>query len=78
MLLEAADTGDRIFFLLPVRLERVGFLPNFGEFLLDHRQALARVWVIFFLQRLLFDFELRGSALQLVDIGRKRIDLDAQ
>src|ERR1019366_3037624 len=31
-----------------------------------------------FLERLFFDFQLRGFALELIDVGRQRIDLDAQ
>ena len=69
LLFEGANAGDEIFFLLPVGLERVRLLANFGEFFFDDREALARVRVVFFLQRLLFDFELRGFALQLIDVG---------
>ncbi len=41
-------------------------------------ETLLRVGIVFFLQRLLLDFELRGAAFELVDLGRHGIDLDAQ
>ena len=78
LFLEGANARDEIFFFLPVRFERVGFLANFGELFFNNPETLARVRVVFFLQRLLFDFELRGFALELIDVGRQRIDLDAQ
>ena len=78
LLFQLASVGDQVFFLLPVGFERVGFLANFGEFFFDDCQALSRVGVVFFLQRLLFDFKLRGAALELIDFGGQRIDLNAQ
>ena len=48
------------------------------QFLLDGRQPLARVAIVFALQRLPLDFELRGAALQLVDLRWHGVDLDAQ
>ena len=78
LLLESARPRDQILFLFPVRLERVGFLANLGQFFFDDGETLLRVRVVFFLQRLLFDFELRGAAFELVDVGRQRVDLDAQ
>ena len=78
LLFEGANAGDEIFFFFPVGLERVGFLANFGEFFLDDRETLARVRVVFFLQRLLLDFQLRGFAFELIDVSGQGIDLDAQ
>ena len=78
LLFESANPGDEIFFFFPARLERVRFLADFGEFLLDDSKALAGVRVIFLLQGLLFNFQLHGFAFELIDVGRQRIDLDAQ
>ena len=41
-------------------------------------EALFGIRVIFFLQRLLFDFELCGSPFQLINLCGHGIDLDAQ
>ena len=78
LLFEGANASDEVFFLLPLRLQRVGFLANLGKFFLDDSEALARVGVVFFLQRLLFDLELRSFAIELVDVSRQRVDLNAQ
>ncbi len=75
---EGANARDEIFFLLPVRFERVRFLANLGEFFFNNPQTLPRIRVVFFLERLLFDFELRRAAFELIDVGRQRVDLDAQ
>ena len=75
---QRADLGDSIFFLLPLGLQRIRFLADFGQFLLETSQPLARVRVVFFFQRLLFDFQLRGPALELIDLGGHGIDLNAQ
>ena len=48
------------------------------QLLLQGFQSLARVRVVFALQRLALDFELRGASLQLVDLRRHRVNLDAQ
>ena len=48
------------------------------QLFLDDRQPLPRVGIVFALQRLPFDFQLRGTALKLIDLRRHRVDLDAQ
>ena len=53
-------------------------LANAGQFLLDVGQPLLRIRVVFFFQRLLFDFQLRGVPFELVDFRGHGIDLDAQ
>ena len=78
LLLEGADAGDEIFFFFPVGLQGVGLLANLGELFLDHREPFPRVGVVFVFQGLLFDFQLHGFALELIDVGGQRIDLDTQ
>src|SRR5208282_2456823 len=75
---QSAGFRDYIFFLLPLGFERVRLFTDAGEFLLDMREAFFGIRVIFFLQRLLFDFQLRGPSFELVDLGGHGIDLDAQ
>ena len=77
-LLDLAGPGDEVFLLFPFGLERIGFFADLGPFFVNDRQPFFGIRVVFFLQRLLLDFELRGSAFELVDIGRKGINLDAQ
>ncbi len=48
------------------------------QLFLQSGQPFARVRVVFALQRLALDFELRRPALQLVDLSRHGVDLDAQ
>ncbi len=49
-----------------------------AELRLDGSAALLRALVLFLGQRPFFDLELEGAALELVDLGRHRVDLDAQ
>jgi hypothetical protein len=67
---ESALLRDLLFFFLPVGLERIRFLANFGELALDELEPLFRVRVVLLLQRLLLDFELRRASLELVDFRR--------
>ena len=76
--LRVARARDQFFFPLPVRLQRVRFLANLRQFFVDQREPFFRVRIAFFFQRLPLDFQLRGSALELIDIRRQRIDLNAQ
>ena len=75
---ELALARDEIFFLLPVRLERIRLLADMGKLFFQDCQALPRVGVVFLLERLLLDFELHGTTLELVDLGRHGVDLNAQ
>ena len=49
-----------------------------GELLLELRQPLARRLVLLLAQRLALDLELHDAALDLVELGRHRVDLHAQ
>ena len=50
----------------------------FGQLALHHGEPLLGVRVALFLQRLALDLQVGGAALQLVDLGRHRVDLNAQ
>src|SRR5262249_53040446 len=76
--LELADARDLFFFRFPADLESVCLLANLRQFALDGRQPLPRIWIILLLERLPFDFKLRGPALKLIDLRRHGIDLNAQ
>ena len=78
LLLEAADLGDRVLLALPVRLHRGGLLTQVGQFLVERGQALARRLVGLLGQRDPLDLELADAPLDDVDLGRHRVDLDAQ
>ena len=77
-LLQRANSADQLLFLLPARFQSIGLFANPGELFVDGRQTFARVGIIFFLQRLLLDFQLGSSALQLVNFGRHGVDLNTQ
>ena len=51
---------------------------DFRELSLNLRQPLPGIRIVFSLQRLALDFQLRGAAVQLVDLGRHGVDLNAQ
>ena len=72
------ESGDQVFLLLPVGFQRVGLFAHLSQLFFDDRQPFFRIGIAFLLQRLLLDFQLRGPALQLVDVGGHGIDLDAQ
>src|ERR1700692_2675006 len=76
-LVQFARVGDQILFLSPVGFERVRLLANLRQFFFNHSKTVFGVGVVFFLKRLFFDFELSSAALELIDVGGKRIDLDA-
>src|SRR5437899_750955 len=78
LFLQRPNARDEIFFLFPVRLEGIRFLANLSQFLLNDRKTFLRIRIVFLFQRLLLDFELRGAAFELIDVGRKRVDLYAQ
>jgi hypothetical protein len=78
LFLELARVLDRVLLLLPVRLQRVVFLLEIGELLLEAVEALARRLVGFLPQRLALDLELHHAAAYFVELRRHRIDLHAQ
>jgi len=53
-------------------------LADSGELFFDMSEAFLRIRVFFFFEGLLFDFQLRGAALELVDFGGHGIDLNTQ
>jgi hypothetical protein len=77
-LFHLAHAHDLVFFLFPLGFESVRALANLGKFTLNDVQAVLGIGVVFLLERLALDFELRGAAFELVDVGRKRVDLEAQ
>ena len=77
-LLELLDARDRVLLLLPARLHLGRLLAQVGEVALDRLAAGDRRVVLLLLERLALDLELHDAALDLVDLGRHRVDLDAQ
>ena len=69
---------DRLLFLLPVRRQAVLVLLEVGQLLLELLQPLLRRLVRLLAQRLALDLELHDAALDLVELGRHRVDLHAQ
>ena len=63
---------------LPVGPHRVGLLAQRGQLLGDRVAARGRAGVGLGLQRLLLDLELHDAPLHDVQLGRDRVDLDAQ
>ena len=78
LLLERADPGDRLLLVLPARPQGVDPLLEPGHLAGDLLEALARGGVLLLRQRGALDLQLHRAALQLVDLGRHRVDLDAQ
>ena len=78
MLLELAGLGDLLFFALPANFQHVGLLVDLGQFALHHLHALTAVGVGFLLQGLALNFQVRRAALQLVNLRRHGINLNAQ
>ena len=58
--------------------EAAALFLQIGELLLELLQALVRRLVLFLAQRLALDLELHDAALDLVELGRHRVDLHAQ
>ena len=77
-LLDFAHAPDRVLLGLPLRLHRRRALLEVGELTLDRLTALARRIVLLLGHRLVLDLELHDPPLDLVDLDRKRVDLDAQ
>ena len=76
--LRGLDPIDRALLVLPARLHLGGALPQVGELGLDRLAPLVGSLVLLLLQRLALDLELLDPPLDLVDLGRHRVDLDLQ
>ena len=77
-LLRFADRGDRLLLGLPAGLHLAGALAQVRQLALDRLAARDRRIVTLLLQRVQLDLELLDAALDLVDLGRHRVDLDAE
>ena len=73
-----ADSVDRGFFILPLRLELIRPLLEVGQVFFQPLEPFARGLILFLLQRALLDFQLLNLTLQLIDLGRHRIQLHPQ
>src|SRR6185437_8111278 len=78
LLLDLADAAEHLLFLLPLRFHRRGFLAQLGQLALELLPALDCGAVLLLLQRRALDLELHHPPLDLVDLERHRIDLDAK
>ncbi len=78
LFLELLEPRDELLLLVPLGLEPRNLLLELGQILLDSGAALLRSLVLLLGQRTLLDLELEGPSIELVDLGRHRIDLDAQ
>ena len=72
------DAGDRVLLGLPLGLHRGAALAQLGELALERLAARDRRVVGLLGQRGQLDLELQDAAVDLVDLGRQRVDLDAQ
>ena len=63
---------------MPLGLEPRDLLLELGQLLFDNGAALLRGLILLLGQRTPLDLELEGPAIELVDLGRHRVDLDAQ
>ena len=73
-----ASARDQVLLFFPLSLQGVGFFAYLGQFTVDDGKPLPGIRIAFLLERLFFDFELCGSALELINVGGHGIDLDAQ
>ena len=78
LLLQRTDGIDRLLLALPVLLHLVHLGVERGELVDQRVETLLRRRVGLLLQRDLLDLELQDPALDDVDLGRQRVDLDAQ
>ena len=76
--LQRADVSDRVLLGLPLGLHGGGALALLGELALDRLAALGGGGVGLLGERGQLDLELHHAAVDLVDLGRQRVDLDAQ
>ena len=72
------DRLDGLLLVLPASGHLGGALAEVCELGLDRRQPRLRGVVLLLLERLLLDLELRLAALDLVDLGGDRVDLDLE
>ena len=77
-LLDLAHGADRVLLGLPLGLHPRRALAQLGQLALDRLAALLGGLVLLLAQRLALDLELHHAALDLVDLGRQRVDLDPQ
>ena len=73
-----ANARYGIFLDLPLGLQRIRFFAQRGEFFLDFCEALARMRVGFFRERLTLDFDVENFPLDFVDFGGQGIKFHAQ
>src|SRR5262245_39809301 len=73
-----ADAFNDLFLRLPLGLHRARFLFQVGDLFLDPGQTLARDRIVLAHQRLPLDLALNDLALDLVNLGRQRVNLDAK
>ena len=78
LLLERPDAVDGVLLGLPVRLHAGDLLAQVGELLVERGEALLGGGVGLLGQRHPLDLELADAALDDVDLGGHRVDLDAQ
>ena len=78
LLLQPADAVDRVLLALPVRLHPVDLLAQVREFLIEGGQTFLGRNVGLLGQRHALDLQLPDASFDDVDLGRHRIDLDAQ
>ena len=76
--LEALNGLDGVLLAHPAGVESRERLARRGEFALQLREPPPAPRVVLFAQRLALDLELSDSAVQLVDLLRHRVDLDAE
>src|SRR6185295_16206191 len=76
--LGGANVIDGFFFRLPLGLHSRRSFLQVGNALFDLVQARFRLLVFFSLQRLALDLELDDLALELIDLLREGINLDAE
>ena len=72
------EPRDRLLLGLPLRLHRRRLLSQLGELLLDTGAALFRRLVLLLREGGQLDLVLNNLALDLVNLLRQRVDLDAQ
>src|SRR2546430_926070 len=77
-LLDLAGLRDGLLLALPYGLHGRRGLAQLGQLALDRLAAGLRRLVLLLRQRLVLDLELHHPALDLVDLRRQRVDLDAQ
>ena len=78
LFLELPLALDGFLLLLPAGHQRRVLFLEIGELLLELLEALLRGLVFLFSQRLALDLELHDAAIDLVELGRHRVDLHPQ